>query len=112
MKENKVTILGEEIPVRFNMAVELSYEEIAGVPFNNEALASAKTTLALYMAAIITSKPDTEITFERLVREATGPEIAALKEAVIGSMFDWLEIPRVAQEEEEEEKEEEDKSPN
>lgn len=95
MNEKKITILGEEITIKFNMAVELAYEEIAQKPFDLKELKSQKESLALYIAAIITSNPDSKITFERLVNEATGPEIALLQKTVIEAMTEWLQIPAV-----------------
>lgn len=95
MNEKKITILGEEITIKFNMAVELAYEEIAQKPFDLKELKSQKESLALYIAAIITNNPDTKITFERLVNEATGPEIALLQKTVIEAMTEWLQIPAV-----------------
>jgi hypothetical protein len=34
MNESIITILGEELTIGFNMAVEIAFEEIAGIPFN------------------------------------------------------------------------------
>lgn len=91
----KINILKEEIDIRFNMAVELAYEEITDEEFNVESLKKMKNTLALGMAAIIVANKNTEITIDRLLKEATGPEIAALNQAVLESMTEWLSIPEV-----------------
>lgn len=90
-----ITILGEELSIKFNMAVEIGYEQIAERPFDLGDLVSQKNSLALYMAAILESNPDTKITVERLMREATGPEIEALSKAVIYAMTEWLHMPEV-----------------
>lgn len=92
----KVKILGEELDIRFCMAVELAYEEISGEAFSLDGLKSARNRMALMMAAVLVSSPGTAITAERLLREATGPETAALQGAVLESMTRWLEIPAVA----------------
>lgn len=91
----KIKILKEEIDIRFNIAVELAYEEITGEEFNVESLKKMKNTIALGMAAILVANEKTEITIDRLLREATGPEIAALNQAVLDSMTEWLAIPEV-----------------
>ena len=57
-----------------------------------------KASAALYMAVILTAKPDTAITVERLMNEASGPEIAALSQAVVESMQEWMELPAVVAE--------------
>lgn len=98
----KTRILGEDVEIRFCMAVEIAYEEIAGEPFKLDALVSAKNTVALDMAAIMVANPDTEITVERLTKEATGQEIAALNKAVVESLTEWLKIPSVIAEPQEE----------
>lgn len=92
----KVKILGEEIDITFNMAVEIAYEEITGEPFNIEALSKMKNTVALDMAAIIVANPDTAITIEDIMTKANGKEIGDLNNAVIATMTEWLQIPKVA----------------
>lgn len=93
--EKKIKFLGEEITIRFNMAVELAYEEIAEKPFNLKDLDSQKNSVALYMAAIIANNPDTQITFERVITEATAAEIGNIASATIECMTDWLKVPDV-----------------
>lgn len=117
MTDNKqtITLLGEQVDIRFNMAVEIAYEEITGEPFNIETLNKQKNSLALYMAAIITANPDTKITIERLMTEASGAEIGQLATAVIESMTQWMHIPDVLPKEEQPEKkdaDDEDKTKN
>ena len=105
-KTNPVTILGETLDIQFNMAVEINYEEISGEAFTIEALAKMRNSVALYMAAILAANPDTAITVERLLREAKGPEIAALSTAVITAMTEWMQIPSVIKDDDKEPKEE------
>lgn len=111
-----VTILGEQIDIRFCMAVEIAYEEIAGEAFSIESLNRQKNSVALYMAAIITAKPDTQVTVERLMRECSGQEIGQLATAVIESMTAWMQIPDVLPKEPEpktdDDNKEEDKGKN
>ena len=104
-----ITILGETIDIAFNMAVELNYEEISGEAFTIDALAKMKNSIALYMAAILAANPDTTITVDRLLKEAKGPEIAALSTAVITAMTEWMQIPSVITDKEQPDTEEEPK---
>lgn len=99
MKQKTITILGEEVKIDFNMAVEIAYEEISGKPFNVEDLKTQTASIALYMAAIITSNPDTTITVERLMKEASGQEIGLLSQTIINAMVEWMAIPSVIKEE-------------
>lgn len=117
MTDNKqtITILGEQVDIRFNMGVEIAYEEITGDPFNIESLNRQKNSVALYMAAIITANPDTKITIKRLMKEASGAEIGQLATAVIESMTQWMHIPDVLPKEDHPEKkdaDDEDKTKN
>lgn len=91
----KIKILNEEVDIRFCMAVEIEYEELAGIPFNIDDLSSSKNTAALAMAAIKTAKKDTTITLERLTNEASGYEILNLNKAIIDSMTQWMQVPKV-----------------
>ena len=91
----KVKISNEEIDIQFNMAVEIAYEEVAGEPFNIESLSKMKNTMALCMAAIVASNPDTSITMEYLLKNASVKEIGELKNAVTETMMEWLQIPKV-----------------
>ena len=99
MKKEEINILGEQIAIEFNLAVEVAYEEIADRPFDIADLVSQRNSVALYMAAIITATPDTAITVERLMKEATGPEIEQLSKAVIAAMTEWLHLPQVLKKE-------------
>ena len=90
-----IEILKEKLDIRFNMAVELAYEEITGEEFNVESLKKMKNTIALGMAAILVANENTEITIERLLKEANGKEIGALNKAVLDSMTEWVAIPDV-----------------
>ena len=91
----KIKILNEEVDIRFCMAVEIEYEEIAGNPFNIDDLNSSKNTAALAMAAIKTANKNTSITLERLTNEASGFEILNLNKAIIDSMTQWMQVPKV-----------------
>lgn len=81
--------------IGFNMAVEIAFEEIAGVPFNTSELETQKNSMALYMAAILTFNPQTKITFDEIVMKASASEINILGQAVINAMKKWMTIPDV-----------------
>lgn len=91
--EKTIHILGEDVKITFDMSVEIAYEEISGTPFNIEDLKTQKASLSLYMAAIIANNPQTEITVERLMKEATGHEIGLLGQTIIAAMTAWMAIP-------------------
>lgn len=95
MSESTITILGEEIKIGFNMAVEIAYEEIAGKAFDLKELNNQKNSMALYMAAIITFNPDTKLTFDDIIMKATAAEISALGKAVVDAMEEWMKVPEV-----------------
>lgn len=95
IQEKKVTVLGETIDIRFNMAVEIAYEDIANEPFNVQSLERQKNIVALCMAAIIVNNPETKITAERFIREVASDEYNAIVSAVIEAMTEWMKIPSV-----------------
>lgn len=110
MTEKKIKLLGEEITIRFNMAVEIAYEEITDAPFSANSLTRQKECLALGMAAIVTNKPDTKITLDKLLHEASGKEIAELNSALAETMSAWFEIPKVLEKEFDKDSKEAEKS--
>lgn len=85
----QLTLFGEELTIDFNLAVEISFEEISGVPFDFDNLKTVKNTVALYYAAILTNNPGTKITLDGIVKKATATEIGMLREAVFGSLNEW-----------------------
>lgn len=97
MTEKRITILGEEVVIAFNMAVEIAYEEISGTTFDMDALSKTRNTVALYAATIIANNPDTKITLEDLMHKATMPEIMALRTSVLEAMAEWVKMPEVMQ---------------
>ena len=87
-KERFVTILGEQIKVRFNIAVTMLFHDITGELLTMEALESTKNTLALYAAFIFANNPDTGIDFKRLMTEAPFHEIKTFRAAVIDAILE------------------------
>lgn len=91
----EVHILGEDVKVTFNMAVEIAYEEIIDAPFEVGSLSRQRNAMALLIAAVVVNNPDSSLTLERLMKEAKGKEIAALSQAVTAEMSEWMDIPAV-----------------
>lgn len=96
MKQRTIKILGEEVKIMFCMAVVCMYERANGVAFDPENIKDNYDNTALYAAAIAALNPDTKITFDRLMYEANGVEIAELRTAIIESMTEWYMVnPKV-----------------
>lgn len=96
MTPHTIELFGETLPIVFNMAVEIAYEEISGEPFDLDTLQKQRNVLALYMAAITVAKEDTSITIDNLLYEAKAEDIIKLKEAVWSALADWAYIPATA----------------
>lgn len=93
----KMTILNEEIDLKFNMGTMLAYEEIMGEPFFGQQFDTQKSRYALLYAVILTSKPDTGITAEALLKEASWNDINGAFTAVTKLMGEWFNIPEAMQ---------------
>lgn len=91
----KINLLGEEITLKFNMATMLAYEEITGEPFFGQQFETQKSRYALLYAVIMTSKPETGITADALLKDAEWEEINAAFAAVTDAMSAWFNIPDV-----------------
>jgi hypothetical protein len=96
----KVTILGHDLNVSFNMAAEIEYEEQSGKPFDLEKMNTQKATMQLCYAVLKVANDKVPFTFEELNRKAKFSETAELKAAVIEAMNEWLGIPAVMAEKE------------
>lgn len=91
--KKKITILGCEVIIVFNMAVQITFEEISGKPFAEIDNNSSKDNLALAYSAILANNPDTSITIDKLMHEASGKDIADLLNAVTESFIQWNKMP-------------------
>ena len=99
-----LTILGPEVVILCNMAVEISFEEIAGNPFGEFDLKASKDGLALAYAGIIANNPDVDITANDLMFKASGAELAAVINTITESFIEWNKIPQTLNDEEDEKK--------
>ena len=91
--KKKITILGCEVIIVFNMAVQITFEEISGKPFAEIDNNSSKDNLALAYSAILANNPDTSITIDKLMHEASGKDMAELLNAVTESFIQWNKMP-------------------
>ena len=96
---NKIKILGHELNIIFNMAVEIEYEDLSGKPFDLQQMDTQKATMQLCYATLKVSNNNVPFTIDEMNRKATFSETAELKAAVIKAMNEWLGIPAVMSEE-------------
>ena len=92
---NKINILGHELNVSFNMAVEIEYEEMSGKPFDLEKMNTQKATMQLCYASLKIANNKVPFTFEQMIGKLSFNETAELKNKVIEAMNEWLAIPAV-----------------
>ena len=108
--EKKITLMGEEVTIKFNLAVEIAYEDVVGRPFNPADLKDKKLLPALFFAAVIANNHDTKVTIDYILSDATVDEIHALDVAVSETMSDWLHIPDIIKEDQPTKEEEQPKN--
>ena len=87
-KQRTVTLLGEQVKVKFNLAVEIAFEKITGETFSVKALESLKNTIALYAAIIAANNPDINIGMNNLLHDAPFHEIQAMRDATIDAIVE------------------------
>ena len=105
---SKTNILGHELNISFNMAVEIEYEELSGKPFDLQQMDTQKATMQLCYAVLKVSNDKVPFTFEELNRKAKFSETKELKASVIEAMNEWLGIPAVMAEKEKEKPDDEE----
>ena len=100
MKKQQITLLGETLTIVFNMACQIAFEEITGKPFNDFDSNKSKDILALDYAVISVNNPDTNITADRLMREANAQDMKTLNNAITAALMDWNDMPATFADEE------------
>ena len=95
-----ITILGETLTIAFNMAVQISFEEITGKPFSEIDTNVSKDSLALAYSAIIANNPDCNITVDNLMHDASGAELNGVLKAISDSFVEWNKVPETLADEE------------
>lgn len=93
MKKQQITLLGETLTIVFNMACQIAFEEITGKPFNDFDSQKSKDILALDYAVISVNNPDSNITADRLMREANAQDMKVLNNAITAALMDWNDMP-------------------
>ena len=110
-----VELFGKEYAVIFNMAVQIEFEELSGLPFDPGdgkrpgTLGTQKATMQLCYAALEVANGKLPFSFDQLIGKEpynldcglSVDETAALKDAVMSEMFEWYQIPKVMQTDEE-----------
>ena len=104
-----LTILGQEVIIMFNMAVQISFEEITGKPFSEIDTNVSKDSLALAYSAIIANNPDCNITVDNLMHDASGAELNGVIKAISDSFVEWNKVPETLADEEDKKEEEKKK---
>jgi len=95
MKKETIKLLGEDVVVAFNLAVQIAYEDITEKPFVLTEINGRKQQAALYMAVIIANNPETKITMDSLLSEASFEDLQLL-DVTIGAMIrEWYNIPNL-----------------
>lgn len=94
----KITILGNELSIAFNMAVQIEFEDLSGHPFDFDILDTQKATMQLCYASLKASNENVPFTFDEMIKQLGVEETANLKTAVIEAMNDWFNVPKVLQE--------------
>ena len=93
----------------FNMAVQISFEEITGKPFSEIDTNVSKDSLALAYSAIIANNPDCNITVDNLMHDASGAELKGVIKAISDSFVEWNKVPETLADEEDKKEEEKKK---
>ena len=93
----------------FNMAVQISFEEITGKPFSEIDTNVSKDSLAPAYSAIIANNPDCNITVGNLMHDASGAELNAVIKAISDSFVEWNKVPGTLADEEDKKEEEKKK---
>ena len=100
MKKQQITLLGETLTIVFNMACQIAFEEITGKPFSDFDSNKSKDILALDYAVISVNNPDTNITADRLMREANAQDMKTLNNAITAALMEWNDMPATFADEE------------
>lgn len=99
----KININGEELTISFNLATEISYEEITGKAFDASILFDGEkprsTEIAKVVAAcIIANNPEAKTDSDYLLYKASREEANLLITTTLQEMLRWLNVPAIAEE--------------
>ena len=90
-----ITILGKEVNIAYNMAVQILFEDIVGKSISEADLTLTRNSLALYYACISVNNKDIDITIDDLMYNISGEDMATLRVAVTESISEWSHIPSI-----------------
>lgn len=91
--KHTITLFTREITIAYNMATQIAYEKITNKPFSLEDLKFSENRTALYYAAILANNPDTDITIDTIIAEATLDDLNLLDHTLDLAMREWYHIP-------------------
>ena len=92
MKQRNINFLGKDVVICYNMATQIAYEEITGNTFDVADLNKTSNAMALYLACIFANNPETDITLDNILKDATANEIKTLQNAVLDSFKEWCGV--------------------
>lgn len=92
MQKKTIKLLSKKVVICYNMATQIAYEEITGNTFDVADLNKTSNAMALYLACIFANNPDTDITLDDLLKDATANEIKTLQNAVLDSFKEWCGV--------------------
>lgn len=90
-----ITILGRQVNIAYNMAVQILFEDIVGKSISDADFTLTRNSLALYYACISVNNKDTDITIDDLMYNISGEEMSTLRVAVTESISEWSHIPSI-----------------
>lgn len=90
-----INILGRQVNIAYNIAVQILFEDIVGKSLTEADFTLTRNSLALYYACISVNNKDTDITIDDLMYNVSGDEMATLRVAVTESISEWSHIPSI-----------------
>lgn len=113
MKQNTITIQGNEYPVQYDLQTILNFEEIVEHSIFTDNLTTTKSRIALIMAAVLSADKDTDLTIASMMGDKSWDAAKQILTAymTIDSMAaDFFKIPQVESDIAEAEKQEQDEN--
>lgn len=89
-----IKILEKERPVVFNMAVQIKFEELSGLPFEYKNLGTMGSMTKLIYAAMLIAG-NVGFTYDEMLSKISSDEFKAASESMVEIMTAWYGIPAV-----------------
>lgn len=93
----KITILGRDVDIRYNVATQIAYERITGKPIQTIADQQLGDVTAIAFASIVANNPGCDLTMEDILYRASSAEFGALTSALNAEIMAWAGIPTIAE---------------